>query len=126
MIHGCSVLCSLISPPHTSTHLLKTIKIYNLLTHSVRVVRTSESMALAKTTDPSWPRQGMRRVLLLPGIGHLATTTILPLTTSVELEGEVEESVGEVVVLVVVAMVEWSVESVESVVLCAQWRMENE
>jgi hypothetical protein len=83
-------------------------------------------MALAKTTDPSWPRQGMRRVLLLPGIGHLATTTILPLTTSVELEGEVEESVGEVVVLVVVAMVEWSVESVESVVLCAQWRMENE
>jgi hypothetical protein len=47
----------------------------------VRVVRTSASMALAKTTDPSGPKRGMRRVLLLPGMGHLATTTMLPRAT---------------------------------------------
>jgi hypothetical protein len=38
-------------------------------------------MALAKTTDPSGPKRGMRRVLLLPGMGHFATTTILPRAT---------------------------------------------
>jgi hypothetical protein len=38
-------------------------------------------MALAKTTDPSGPKRGMRRVLLLPGMGHLATNTILPRAT---------------------------------------------
>jgi hypothetical protein len=37
---------------------------------------TSISMALASLTDPAFPSIGISRVLLLPGIGHLATTTI--------------------------------------------------
>ena len=39
-------------------------------------VRTSASMALARTADPSSPNRSIRRVLLWPGMGHLATTTM--------------------------------------------------
>lgn len=39
-------------------------------------VRTSASMALARTADPSSPNKSIRRVLLWPGMGHLATTTM--------------------------------------------------
>ena len=50
------------------------------LTHPSIVLTTSESMPLANRTDPSSPSNGINRVLLFPGIGHLATTTIDPFT----------------------------------------------
>lgn len=46
------------------------------LTHSDTVVRTSANMASANRAAPSAPRDGINRVLLLPGMGHFATTTI--------------------------------------------------
>ena len=56
-----------------------TIKpIFGHLTHCSIVKRTSDSIAFASLVDPSSPSKGMRRVLLFPGMGHLATTTMAP------------------------------------------------
>jgi hypothetical protein len=62
-------------------------------------------MALAKTTDPVSPKRGMRRVLLLPGMGHLATTTILPRATCIFVVVHGARGVLEEVFVVVGAMV---------------------
>ena len=65
-----------------NTVLLCSVQYFQLytLTHPSMVFKTSESMLLAKRTDPSFPSKGIKRVLLDPGIGHLATTTIDPST----------------------------------------------
>ena len=47
-----------------------------LLTHAERDTRTSDNIAFANFADPSSPRSEFSRVLLFPGIGHLATTAI--------------------------------------------------
>ena len=52
------------------------------LTHPSMVLRTSESMLFAKRTEPVSPNNGINRVLLFPGIGHFATTTIDPRTNA--------------------------------------------
>ena len=43
---------------------------------------TSDSMARARSDAPSFPSIGINRVLDIPGIGHLATTTMAPPTTT--------------------------------------------
>jgi hypothetical protein len=109
--------------PHHTTHHQST----DLLTHSVRVVRTSESMALAKTTDPSAPKRGMRRVLLLPGMGHLATTTILPRATILKYGGRgllsLDPLVLEEVLLVVVAV---TVDAADAMVMTRNEKVEDQ
>jgi len=52
-----------------------------------RVVRTSESIAWASVAAPFSPNKGMSRVLLLPGVGHLATTTMVPVIVVVVMVG---------------------------------------
>jgi hypothetical protein len=50
--------------------------------HEDKETRISDSMARASCAAPSAPSIGTRRVLHIPGIGHLATTTILPCSTT--------------------------------------------
>lgn len=55
-----------------------TIVRHKRLTQVDKDTSTSDSKAFANFADPSSPSRGMRRVLLLFGMGHLATTTMAP------------------------------------------------
>lgn len=57
-------------------------------------------MASAKEQAPLSPNKGINRVLLLPGVGHLATTTIVPVCLLVA-SGSNEEAVLTAVLLII-------------------------
>ena len=52
-----------------------------------RALRTSQSMAWARSAAPDSPKNGASLVLLLPGIGHLATTTMVPFAVMTVVSG---------------------------------------